>query len=524
MQKKSTGKGHIKHPDFQNSNVSSLESHPKSGKTLKSPFSKLSGPIVPRSWYDECIPNILWACVLASWLERPVYLNLFRRLIVNTRENVARRKEAHVTHNFLATLSADEFDLMLAPILSNEEAKSYLRALKLVKSLPDHEHWSRHVPDPDPEKDWQILAYAVGETFDHQSQRATDIRWLKLIYLIICQERLIFPESFAEKLEEIRLYPDKGDMRSVRPSIRAMEISTRAFEFGEEPTQKIDGEGSVELPPRHEEAFWKELQETTQCVFPPLEGPTRGPADLCDEVIKTQIELDGHFHATMTTTAPGPRHDGAFGLVLYALTLLINAASGFSHNLVEGRIMLRTLFEAFVTLRYLTEKDDPHIWLQYRRYGSGQAKLAFLKNLREEDTPSFVDLKLLEVLANEDMWMEFQDIDIGHWADLNLRKMAEVGKVKDAYDKYYDLCSGYTHGHWVCVRDTVFVNCLNPLHRFHRVPAPPKSNMPSVLADGCKLVNRMLDDLTHLYPPFKRRVKWARNESKTTKTNEEPAA
>ena len=123
------------------------------------------------------------------------------------------------------------------------------------------------------------------------------------------------------------------------------------------------------------------------------------------------------------------------------------------------------------------------------------------------------------MLANEDMWMEFQDIELGHWADLNLRKMAEVAKVKDVYDKYYDLCSGYTHGQWVCVRDTVFVNCLNPLHRFHRVPAPPKSDMPSVLADGCKLVNRMLDDLNHLYPTFKPRLRW-HHQKKTRSTLE----
>ena len=44
---------------------------------------------------------------------------------------------------------------MLAPILSNENAKNYLCALKLVKSLPDYAHWSRHVTDPDPENDSQ---------------------------------------------------------------------------------------------------------------------------------------------------------------------------------------------------------------------------------------------------------------------------------------------------------------------------------------------------------------------------------
>lgn len=515
-------KGHVKHTDFKHTNVSSLEDHPLAGKTLKSPFSKLPGQMRHSSWYNECIPNIIWACIVASFLERKDYLNLFRKLIVNAREKLLRRKETFVTHNFLAELSADEFDTLLAPILTNDGACSALSALRLVDCLPDRAHWDRHLSEPDPEKDWQILAYAVGETFDHHSERATDIRWLKLLYYIVCQERFLFDPMFADRLEEFRLYPDKGDMNSVQPSIRALEIGTRSVEFGDEPTLKVEGEGIIALPPRHDEQFWAEMQRKVTCILPAeFKPPTPGPAELRDQLFQILEGLDEHFHATITTTSPDPRHDGAFGLALYALTLLLDASISYSHNLVEGRLMLRSIVEAFLNLHFLTSKDDTAIWLQYRRYGSGQAKLAFLKNLREEDVPGFVDLKLLEELANEDMWMEFQDIELGHWAKLDLRKMADEAGVKDVYDKYYDWSSGYAHGHWTCVRDTVFVNCLNPLHRFHRIPAPPKSNMPSILVDACKLVNRMLDDLNHLYPAFKPRLKWHHQAKEAPATAEE---
>jgi hypothetical protein len=113
----------------------------------------------------------------------------------------------------------------------------------------------------------------------------------------------------------------------------------------------------------------------------------------------------------------------------------------------------------------------------------------------------------MEALANEDMWMEFEDIQLGNWANLDLRRMAKDGGVKDVYDKYYDWASGYTHGHWIGVRDTVFVNCLNPLHRFHRVPGPPIVKMPTILYDGCSLINRMLDTINSMYPSFKERLK-----------------
>ena len=176
----------------------------------------------------------------------------------------------------------------------------------------------------------------------------------------------------------------------------------------------------------------------------------------------------------------------------------------------SGRIILRTIAECFIALSYLTTKDDPTIWLQYRNYGTGQTALAFLKTSGLDDIPDYIDIQKLDMLANEDAWMEFRDIRLGAWANKNLRKMSEEANVKDVYDKYYDWPSGFVHGHWGSIRDSVFSTCLNPLHRFHRVPDPMQV-MPSVLIDCCKLGNRILDILNGLYPSFDRRIQWHKN-------------
>jgi hypothetical protein len=75
----------------------------------------------------------------------------------------------------------------------------------------------------------------------------------------------------------------------------------------------------------------------------------------------------------------------------------------------SGRHLLRSLAEVHITLAYLVTKDDPEVWRMYRAYGIGQAKLAFLKLVDRErkDLPQYVDIKVLEQLANEDMWQEF---------------------------------------------------------------------------------------------------------------------
>ena len=501
------GKSFPVHPKFQDMNLTSLESMKRTGKSLKAPFSDVLGGITFTSWVDDCIPNSLWSCILTSFLDQGEYLSLFRRVVVNARENIEDRKNLFITHNYFGAMSDEVFDALMKPVIEHPEAISLLRALRLVSSLPDHRHWDRHAPSPDAEKDWSILIHAVADNFDHQSQRATDIRWLKLAFGTICREQIVLPPEFAE---ELRLYPDYGDMRKVRPTIRAAEIAFRSIEIPSHDLEKHAEDSEWTEPPELESiTFWKEMLETVDCIFPEYPShPISGPKELVLEAFDMLEKLNQHFFETLQSSSPDPRHDGAFGLALYATTLLFNSASGYVHGRPEGRILVRTIAEAMVTLHYLTVKDDPTLWLKYRRYGAGQAKLAFLKYLRDAETPDFIDVEMMERIANEDMWLEFEDIELGNWAGTDLRKMSIEAGCKDVYDNFYDWMSGFSHGHWAAIRDSVFVNCLNPLHRFHRIPALPKGTMPSTLIDSCKLCNRVLDDLNHLYPSFKSRIKW----------------
>ena len=145
--------------------------------------------------------------------------------------------------------------------------------------------------------------------------------------------------------------------------------------------------------------------------------------------------------------------------------------------------------------------------MQYRNYGAGQSKLTYLKNVSIDDLPSFTTKELLEQLASEDIWLEFQDIKLGAWADRNLRQMAEEASVKDVYDRYYDGLSAYVHGNWSAVRHAAYGDCLNPLHRFHRVPIPPRILSQDTVPDLVKITNMALDRISALYPTFKPRLR-----------------
>jgi uncharacterized protein DUF5677 len=84
------------------------------------------------------------------------------------------------------------------------------------------------------------------------------------------------------------------------------------------------------------------------------------------------------------------------------------------------------------------------------------------------------------------MWLEFQDINLGSWANKSLREIAIEAGVKGAYDQHYQLLSTSTHAQWTAIRELNFSQCINPLHRFHRIPDMPKFARDNLASETCK--------------------------------------
>jgi hypothetical protein len=477
------------------------------------------------------MPEMLWAVLLAGVWERPHYLNCFRRIAVLCREWFLKHEtkdqskdgtkdqskdgtkdqskdgtkdqskdeakpvtqtDEEVGINYtvvvdltkLAEVTDEQFRQFVAIPLKHPLGYAALRPLLLIDSLPGLERWKRELGVEPTDNDWETLADAVAKVLDHQSEASTDIRWFKVILPII-SGRVFYPESMAERLEEYRLFPDKGDMRSVRPSIRSSEIMMR----------RSPASAWVQ-------EFWAELLKKTNCIDPSPEGYSFVETMINAKALyAARYEVIQRFKKNITAKRADARLDSAFGLVLYALSIVEELGFHRIQVRILGRLALRALVEANITLRYLAQKDDEELWKSYRVYGSGQAKLAFLKAQEiEGDLPPFIDESALHEIANEDVWQEFLDIDIGHWANSNLRKLAIECGAKDLYDKYYDWASTYAHSHWGAVRDTNFITCHNPLHRLHRIPRLDHRTLNSVEGDAVHLVNQMLGALDQLYP------------------------
>lgn len=465
----------------------------RTGKLLQGPIKKATLQL--SSWVEEALPEVLWAILIVDHLPREQALDCFRRVLNKVGEHKDVLASRLLEHSRLVEFDQPTFDLFFAEECALPEVAEALRPLLVLEGLPDRALWKSHLVDAEADG-WSKLAGAVANAFDHQSQAATDVRWFKIM-TALALGKINLPSTMNERLNEYIDYPNRGDMRSVRPSIRALEMVLRP------------GAGLKQDRTDWMNALWDECWRRTECIFanPDHNANQTDHQQLLEQVINLHEELILRFIETIETTGIDARHDTCFGLVFFILQLLFFALKSEVGQTVVGRNLLRSAVECYVTLAFLVRHDDPTVWLQFRNYGAGQSKLALLKRINQDEIPSFISTELLEQLANEDMWLEYQDIKLGAWSDKNLRKMAEEAYEKPFYDRYYDASSGYVHGNWSAILHTVFGQCLNPLHRFHRIPLPPRLLLDDAVPDLRKICNLALDKLAHLYPPFKTRLR-----------------
>ncbi len=468
---------------------SGIAAHKRQKKLLVPPLMAIPG-IKLQSWMNDRLPEMIWCGLLLSHLGRDRALQAFRDTAALIPKLPVEKQTVEPTLSGFAALDAAVLRDFLSTICRNSDNRNALRPLLLFDDLPAKEAWSLAIDQSPNSGDWEYLKASVLPLLDHQSQEATDCRWLRVLFHVVSGKLHVTEED----LREILGYPDFGLQQKVRPSIRAME---GMLDQASKPTSSWP------------ESFWMQSLKDTGCDarhtmeaewLPHSATTPRRTRDVREALTR-------HEKSSLVTTAVDARHDAAFGFGAYALAILDELLSMGNSTSILGRIGLRTLLECYVTFGYLITRDDPALWIAYRQYGSGQAKLAFLKfDDPSATSASFVSAGILHQLANEDRWLEFVSIELGHWAATDLRKLSEESGIKADYDGVYPWTSAFTHGNWAAVRNSCFDLCGNPLHRLHRRLRSDTASLGDVIEDACGLVDKILSMVDRLYPGFTERV------------------
>ena len=137
-------------------------------------------------------------------------------------------------------------------------------------------------------------------------------------------------------------------------------------------------------------------------------------------------------------------------------------------------LILRPMVEVLITVAWILG-DPPERSKRFILYGLGQEKL-LLEHLKARLAERGIDPNQDQDFQELERWLIAQryshltEVNVGDWAGVNLREMADETGHLDIHRIDYARWSGATHNMWPHLVRFNLQQCQNALHGFHRVP------------------------------------------------------
>lgn len=141
-------------------------------------------------------------------------------------------------------------------------------------------------------------------------------------------------------------------------------------------------------------------------------------------------------------------------------------------------LFLRSMVDVYITASWiLLDLEDRA--KKYVLHALGEEKL-LIEQYKQEieikgDYPDKENIeKVIEIKSN---WVNSQladwavEVNLGHWAQLDTRKMALEADCEGLYKFAYKPFSGAVHNTWSHISNYNSRKCENPLHQYHLIPA-----------------------------------------------------
>jgi hypothetical protein len=187
------------------------------------------------------------------------------------------------------------------------------------------------------------------------------------------------------------------------------------------------------------------------------------------------------------------------GLLSRQVTLSIQMARSPSiWNGHSASLFLRAMTDLHIALAWIM-LDLEERSKQYILHGLGEEKLLVEQYKKEiEENPDYPNNDILKQLVEEKTnWIEaqrrtfFVEVNLGNWAHLDYRRMAQESDNESLYKFAYKPFSHAAHNMWPHISRYNLKVCENPLHRYHLVPDLDEVSLDlDFLYRSCKYVHR----------------------------------
>ena len=452
----------------------------KKGKFI-SPWNDMDFQMRQNPWFQNRLPEYLWLALILNKYDRKQGLDICNSIMLFIKE----LKIDSLSISEILNIDDERQAKLWAKVeeLCGKECLSPLTILFTYNKYPCFASFFCEQQATIEER-----LYYIGEVLskasDHQSHFATDIRFLEIYYLVLCEKVKILADA-KDIISALSKYPflshDDVEMRMIRPMIRSAEMGI---------------EDENENRKQYLKYFWEDISLMTQCKLFTIQYDNEViDADLYIENIK---KIMGYYSDMFTTAYPlDDKMMVLIGIATYSYKRILELVNHNLYNEISGRTIVRVLIESYIMIKYLLkhETENKNIWKEYQYYGVGQFKLV-VKKAEEFDgdlSMSHVNYKYLSFLVNEYMGEDFIDMDTRYFGKQGIREKADEIGEKELFGLYYDYDSAFEHGLWGAIRESSLLKCDAAGHQYHCVPdVTDQQKLKSVWYDAKRMMNKIL--------------------------------
>lgn len=452
---------------------SGLEKHARQKSALIAPINQL--PAHPIDWERDLLPEHLWLEMLFHTYFEASALKLYREFVASLDPYCPEDK---VVFGYISDFGVIPLDCRQKYLGENQDLveRAFRKPIGGIMSLYP-EAPCAWLLDPANEVDEQLEVKRVTESI---------VRLLPGKDLHAGHVRVV---PFNQVLKEGKFLLRKG-MRvlDLLPKYRNGCSEEEQYELQQHVRMFMNMKlQQLEHHKEHKWAkhFWRRNLDLVKCrpiYLPPKGGEQVLPEqmDKIQQLVLQNAERACHYLDKIAEMHHYDLYDpsrdevllGLFGRVTRLFEMAMTGPPLWAPDM--SGIMLRCMADTAITFAYLLKAGSLEDFASFISYGKGKEKLLML-HLQDR----YVKEKTIEGSTAEDVAKglgggftpEMINIELTGWTKKSARDLALAAGMDDIYRLVYDPASSHLHGTWMSIDKSNLINCAQPMHRFHKLPA-----------------------------------------------------
>jgi hypothetical protein len=456
----------------QKNKYSPVDRHTRAKSLLVAPINELR--VQPIDWERDLLPEHLWLDMLFNTYVRNSALSLYKQFVESLQPYCP---DGEVMYGYISDFGLipssrrSEYLKQNDPLIQSAFRKPIGQVMALYPTAPCS--WLLNdAANNDTQDALEQLSKSIVRLLPGKDLHAGDIRVLPFRQML--KEGKLFLQQGMHIIELLPKYPEQcteQEQYEVQQHVRIFmnNVLQRSAHYRDHDWPKY---------------FWRRNFELSRCISFDI-SPAPGDevsADEKEEIRELATNNANVCIAYLDRVADIHSYDlydpsrdevllGLFSRLTRLYVMALTTPPLWAPDMAG--IILRCLADTAITFAYLTKCGKAEEFTSFISYGEGKEKLLMLQLQDRYPMQKSVQGKTSEDIANElggGFMPEMIDINLADWTKKSARDLALASGTDEIYRLVYDPASTHLHGTWMSIQKANLVRCIQPIHRFHKIP------------------------------------------------------